>query len=446
MAKARCILCGTELVGKTCPKCSVGAAGDPMPIDRDTDRARPAAKRRGPPPMPMPVAFAAADAEGETDKVAALQTPARRAKPPKPESEAEAEPASEGGPGEEAEAPKSTAEAKKNWYALAGMEPPADLPSAHGQDDELLPPVSTKEDELRGYHPAALIFAATGLASFAIAATGRAPDVAAGVMNLTAAGALMKHYGWARFLAIAFSALHIAKMGVGLALTGSGVFVIAMLPQACVIAAFVLEDAKWRGVAAGIGVALAFSWVAAYAFRPAVPEKTDALADFVVAGGKFVDDKLGVAVQAPKGIELLDAAKAMEAAQEEKGGLAGLFIKSVVKSRPTSNRLLVRGADVDLAGVVRIVTLPPKVLTSTVMPQIFGEGSKPIRDDELVPRAIRETDGIKSEGWREYSLRAVLLRANDGRLLTVTCDSKAAVADHLCQQLFLGTSLKPTLK
>ncbi|HEY3452241.1 MAG TPA: hypothetical protein VGK67_38205 [Myxococcales bacterium] len=455
MAKARCILCGSELVGKTCPKCSVGAAGDPMRIDRDTDKSRPAARRRAPapqPPGPATVdAMPAADFEGETDKVAPLEMPPpRRSKPsaapkpaPEPEPEPEPEDAAEPPP---AEMPRSKTEEKKSWYALAGMERPPELPSAHGQDDGLLPPVSTKEDELRGYHPAAIIFAATGLASFAIAATGQMPDVAAGVGNLIAAGALFKHYSWAKFLAIAFGALHIGKMALGLALTGSSVFVVAMLPPVCVIAAFVLDEARWRAAAAGVGVALAFSWVAVYAFRPAPSARADPMDEFAIEGGKWADEKFGLNLAAPAGIALIDAKKAADSVKDEQGGLIGLFLKKAAKKRPTTDRLLIKGTEVDVDGSLKLVTLPPKVTTASMLLPIFGEESKPIRDDDLVPRKIRETEGLTTEGWREYSRRVVLIRAADGRLVTAVCNANAAGADHLCQGYFAGLSLKPSMK
>ncbi|MGC4114338.1 MAG: hypothetical protein QM765_06930 [Myxococcales bacterium] len=457
MAKARCILCGSELVGKTCPKCSVGAAGDPVRIDRDTDK-RAAARRRA--PAPQPAAEEPQDFEGETDKVAPLSAPPARssrsssvprpAPRTEPEPELEAEPAGAQAEGDaEAErpapAPRTKTEEKKNWYALAGMERPPDMPSAHGQDDGL-PPVSAQQDELRGYHPAAIVFAATGLSSFAIAATGAMPEVASGVANLVAAGFLFKHYGWARFLAIAIALLHIAKMVLGLVLFGSAGFVVAMLPMACVLGAFLFEEAKWRGAAAGVGVALAFSWVGFYALRPPPAPKAGGLNEYALEGGKFSDDKFGLALAAPSGVLLIDAQKAKEVAKDESAGLVATILQKAAKKRATNEKLVVRATEVELEGSVRLVTLPPKVQTTSVMAQIFGEESKPLRDDELVPRKIRETEGLKSEGWRDSSLRAVLLRANDGRLLIVTCDSKASAADHLCQGLFSGIALKPSLK
>jgi hypothetical protein len=408
---AKCPLCESTLVGGECPVCSAGAAAE---RERDTDRqtgSRPAAERP----------------EQPTDRVKAAQRPTEQ---DVPASQPPGKPAAKAG---------GSAEERAKWYALAGEERPPDLIPVHKEESHPIA-LSEREDEQRGFGAAAIIFIAQGVSGLMVIATGQPPAIADSVISIVVGFALLTGSSRARFLVLIGAAIHLGFCGLALLLVGHWLAVLSMVPSLCVFRAVYLDTPTQRNVATAVGVACAFSWFGFYAFRS--DAKTDELKDYEVAQA-FVDPEVGLSVKVPGGVTFYDAKKIVEAAKSQKAGLLGKILKEALSQRPGSERIIARGNDGTMRAVVQVGHVPPSVPMESVLTPIFGEESSPTRDDELVPRGIRESSALKAQGWRAEGREVVLVRTSDGRLVTAACSVLAAGGDRLCQALFAGLSVAP---
>ena len=399
----RCPLCGALLVAGGCPICS--ALGQDAG-EGDTERAAVGAPRtlEG-----MPAAAGPSTQE---------ETPAAAA------------PAPEGGQ-----------DRKAAWYALAGIER-EELRPQREQAGEPLPEVTKKPEEDRGFLPAGLIFIAAGLAGILVVTVGVPPNLTDSILQIAVGSMLLTGSRYAQILVFVGCALHVLQMVVIFLLTGSWLCILAMAPTACVLAAFWLDTAKLRAAAGVVGVALAFGWLAVIAMRPAPGGRADALRDYAIESGVYSDAASGLTVKAPVGVTLYDMQQMAEALKSSRSGILGKVLKDMAPRRNGGERVVARGNEGEIEAVVGAGTMPPHLPMETVLPALFGEEETADRNDDLVPRALREVAGLKAQGYSVGSRSVLLLRAADGRQVSVRCHARSAGGARLCQALFDSVSLR----
>jgi len=303
--------------------------------------------------------------------------------------------------------------------------------------------VETKEADEHGYVPAAAIFGAQGVAALLVAGVGAPPDLGLAAVSLVVAAALVKGSGWAKWMVVVGAALNVAQLVALFVLTGSWLAIFAMLPSVCVLGAFWFDGPRQRVGASVAGVALAFAWLGLVAVKgEARGSGDDELAQYALAGGTWSDPSVGLAVAAPPGLTLYDVQKARDSLMGERAGLLGMLAKDALVHRGAGERLAVRSAKEELVALVATGTVPAQVATESVLPSLLQGESRTERDDRLVPRAMRDA-GLSAQAWRSATQRALILRAPDGRMVSVVCGIHQIAGERLCDLLFAGVSLTP---